>query len=82
MLQSMIDRFVTISQMQVAFHCSHTPIFNVTEIIIIAFGTYLPKLSQDSRKREYSSTTGEAGQRTYNEVLPGLDHMRRFYVWE
>jgi len=38
--------------------------------------------TQSSLERECPSTAGETDPRTYTEVLPGIDRVRRFYTWE
>ena len=57
-------------------------LFDVTEIPLITLGADMSDLSQGSRRRKYSGTIGETDPRTYLEVLPGMDRVRRFYVWE
>jgi len=59
-----------------------TLIFGITEISLVTLRTDLSGLSQGFREREYPSTTGEADPRTYIKVLPGVDHVRRFHMWE
>ena len=78
----MTVRFVVISQIRFGFHYLPDPIPGVTEIPLITLGSDVSGLSQNSRKREYPSTAGETDPRTYIEVLPGMDRMQRFYVWE
>ena len=53
----------------------------MTEIPLITFGADLSDLSQGTRRCKYPGTTGETDPRTYLEVLPGVDRVRRFHVW-
>ena len=56
-------------------------LFDVTEVPLVTLGADMSDLSQGSRRRKYSGTTGETDPRPYLEVLPGVDRVRRFYVW-
>ena len=67
---SVTVRFVMISQIRFGLHCLPVPISDVFN------------LSQSSRERECPSTAGETDSKTYTEVLPGIDRVRRFCTWE
>ena len=55
--------------------------FDVTAIPPITLRADVPDLSQGSWRCKYSGTTRETDPRTYLEVLPGVDRVRRFYMW-
>jgi len=55
---------------------------DMTEIPLITLGADMSNLSQGSREREYPGAAGETDPRSYLEVLPGMDRVRRFYLWE
>ena len=71
-----------ILHVQSKFHYLPTPTSGAIEIPLITLRTDVPKLSQDSWKCKHPSAVGETDPRTYIEVLPGVDRVRRFYLWE
>jgi len=69
-------------QIPFGLHGLPVSIPDVAEIPLVAYRTDVSELSQGPRKCEYPSTTGKTDPRTYIEVLPGMDRVRRFYLWE
>lgn len=75
-------RFVVIPHIGSTFRYSPTRTSDAIEIPLVTPGTDMPKLPQSPRKRKHPGAVGEADPRTHIEVLPGVDRVRRFYVWE